>query len=200
MIIPLRAVALDLSTAATAVATTHDPAGQPRLAVHTIPDTAKRPVHDQIDRIEMAVRRACGYGTGNHQLGDRRPDLIVIEGTFSRPGGSDYPLHSLHGCVKQWLHRRRIPYVDVAPATLKVWATGSGACHGENKVTKDKVVAAVLATYGHLLHIHPRDDNQADAVALLSLGLAAYGQPLAAVDNNHSRAIRKVAWPDITNA
>lgn len=196
MIRPLRVVGLDLSTAATAIAATHDSAGRERLAVHTVAGTAGRPLHEQIDRIEMAVRRSCGYGSGNQVLGTPA-DLVVVEGTFSRPGAADYPLHALHGNVKQWLHRRGIPYVDVAPATVKVYATGSGATQGENKVTKDKVIEAVVATYGLLLHIPARDDNACDALTLLAMGRDAYGQPLVEVPQVRRRAVDSVTWPEL---
>ncbi|GAA2681839.1 hypothetical protein [Actinoplanes palleronii] len=197
MIRPLRLVALDLSMRATAIASTHSPKGAERLAVYTVANTEGRPLHVQIDEIEAHVRQSCGFGTGGVLLGGDRPDLVIIEGTFSRIGGSDYPLHALHGVIKQWLYRRQIPYAEVAPSTVKVWATGSGATSGENKVTKDKVIKGVLATYGHLLNINPRDDNQADAVSLLTLGAAAYGQPLADAPQNRQRAIRSVTWPDL---
>lgn len=195
MIRPLRMIGLDISTAATAIAATHDSAGKPRLAVRTL-DTAARPLHDQTDLIEMAIRRACGTpATGGRPAPEAKPDLVVVEGTFSRQSGSDYPLHHVIGCVTQWLHRQCIPYVTPAPATVKVYATGSGATRGVNKVTKDKVVAAVLATYGRLLNI-ARDDNACDAVALLAMGLDQFGQPLAEVPQTHRRALAAVAWPD----
>lgn len=195
----LRVVALDLSNAATGIAQTHAADGTPRLSVATVPGTAGRPLHDQIDTIEMAVRRACGRTSGNAWIGTSQADVVVVEGTFSRPGGSDYGLHALHGVVKQWLHRVGIPYAEVAPATLKVWATGSGATRGENKVGKDKVIEAVLSTYGGLLNINPRDDNQCDAVALLGLALAAYGQELAPVKPNCRKAIQVPKWPELIN-
>lgn len=193
---PLRAVALDLSTAATAIASTHDPRGEPFLSVYTIPGTSKRDLHEQISIIETHVRRACGWSAVGTIW---QPDVVTIEGTFSREGGSDYPLHALHANIKQFLWRRRIPYIDVSPSTVKVWATGSGATRGVNKVTKDKVVTAVIATYGHLLTINPRDDNQTDAVALLTLCHAAYGRPLAPVPTlNHSKALKGLRWPVLT--
>lgn len=194
MIRPLRVVTLDLSNKATAVASTHDPDGRPFLSTFTIPDTDGRPLHEQIARIEAKVRRCCGWGpSGTVWV----PDVVTIEGTFSRVGGSDYPLHALHGNVKQWLWRRRIPYVDVAPATLKLWATGSGATHGVNKTTKDKVVAAIIAQYGRLITINPRDDNQCDAVGLLTLTLAKYGQPLTSWSQAQGRALAVPKWPTL---
>jgi|GEM_PF-944424 len=192
----LRLVALDISTAATSIASTHASDGTSGLWVSTL-DTSRRPLHTQTDIIDVGVRKACGYGSGNKRLGGDRVDLVVIEGTFSRGSASDYPLHHVRAVVTQWLARQHIAYVDVAPATLKVWATGSGATSGKNKVTKDKVVEAVIATYGHLLNINPRDDNQTDAVALMSLGLAAYGQPLAEVPEAHKRALKAVRWPQL---
>lgn len=202
MIRPLKVVALDLSNKATAIAATHDPHGDPFLGVYTVPGTALLPLHAQIDLIEAKVRRACGRGSDRKAW---QPDLVVIEGTFSRAGAhtSDYPLHALHSQVKQWLYRREIPYVDVSPATLKVWATGSGSARGASKVTKDDVVRAVMATYGGKMLIDPNDNNQTDAVALLTMALAHYGQPLAEVPslpgrpNSHRRALSDLPWPAI---
>ena len=185
---PLKVAGLDLSTAATALASTHDKNGVPFLSVFTIPGTAVRPLHEQIAVIEKVVRRQLGGPSP-------WPDLVMIEGTFTRMSGSDYPLHALHANLKQWLWRQGVPYVDVSPSTLKVWATGSGATRGVNKVTKDKVVEAILSTYGSHLLINPRDDNQCDAVALLTMGLSKYGQGLAEVSKNHRRALSDLTWP-----
>lgn len=193
---PLRVVGLDLSNKATAIAATHDPNGQPFLTVYTVPGTGGRDLHEQIHVISHHIRRACGAASGSRPAG-RKPDLVVIEGTFSRPGGSDYPLHALHSDVRQWLWRQEIPYAVVAPTTVKMWATGSGSVRGASKVTKQMVIAAVIATYGALVSVNPADDNQTDAVALLTLGLAAYGQPLATVTNNHRRAIKSQPWPTL---
>lgn len=191
----LRVLALDLATR-TGLAHTHDSAGRERLAVRTI-DAGLRPLHDQIDLIEMEVRKACGAPSGRLTNLDAKPDLVAVEGTFSRPGGSDYPLHALRANVLQWFHRQGIPYVEVAPATLKVWATGSGATRGENKVTKQRVCECIVATYGRFLHVNPRDDNAADAVAILTLTLAAYGQALTDVPLHNKRALAAVTWPTL---
>ena len=199
MIRPLRAVALDLATA-TGLARTHDTNGEPRLTVDTI-DTSLLPLHKKIDVIEYRLQRACGVPEGGGRLDLRvKPDVVVIEGTFSRPGAADYLLHALRGNVTQWLYRRGIPYVDVQPSTLKVWATGSGATRGDNKVGKDKVRAAIVATYGGLLNINPNDDDACDAVALLSMVLAQYGQPLVELErlgHTGARALEVPAWPEL---
>lgn len=197
MIRPLRMVALDLSTAATGIASTNDPDGVPFPHTYTVPGTAGRPLHEQIALIKRSVRRSCGWRPGHGAVWV--PDLVVIEGTFSRNNAhaSDYPLHALHACVKQALWDRKIPYVDVSNGTVKMWATGTGATSGPNKVTKDKVVAAVIANYGKTITINPADDNQCDAVALLTLGMEKYGQPIGPYvsDKPRRRAFKNIAWP-----
>ncbi|MFI1195492.1 hypothetical protein ACH4T9_19855 [Micromonospora sp. NPDC020750] len=180
----LRMVALDLSTSAAGIAHTHWHDGTPRLGCRTA-KTGLMDLHKKIHHVLADVAAAVRC----------RPHLVVVEGSFSRPGASDGPLHMLRGVVLHWLWTKGIPVANVQPSTLKVWATGSGTTRGENKVTKDKVIAAILATYGALLHIDPRDGDQADAVALLTLGLAAYGQPLAHMPGPNRRALSTPEWP-----
>jgi crossover junction endodeoxyribonuclease RuvC len=184
---PLWVLGLDLATVS-GIARTHDATGQPRMSVTTV-DTSGLPLHDRINETEVYIRRVCGAGSVV-----QRPDLVVVEGTFSRRGGgaADYPLHAVRACVLQWLHRQRVPYLEVAPATLKVWATGKGTA------TKRDVVARVIADYGRHLNI-PADDNAADAVALMAMGLYAYGQALAEVTPEQARAVKTLAgrWPSL---
>jgi crossover junction endodeoxyribonuclease RuvC len=104
-------------------------------------------------------------------------------------------LAGLRTVVGQWLWARKTPYALVAPATLKVYATGRGTTQGENRVTKQEVRERVTATYGHLVHIG--DDNQADSIALLAMTLDAYGEPLVAVPETHRRALKAVSWPEL---
>ena len=185
---PLWVVGLDLA-AVSGIARTHDATGQPRLSVTTL-DTTGKSLHQRIDLTEGYVRQVCGA-----RIGPRRPDLAVVEGTFSRPGAADYPLHAVRACILQWLHRQKVPCVEVAPATLKVFATGKG------KATKREVVERVLADYGRHLNIPP-DDNAADAVALMAMGLHAYGQALSEVPAVQARAVKTLAgrWPSLIGA
>jgi crossover junction endodeoxyribonuclease RuvC len=196
---PLRVVALDLATAA-GIAATHDSDGNPRLAVHTV-NASLLPLHDKVHRIEMQARIACGVSprVGGPPRSHAIPDLVMVEGTFSRPGAADYPLHAMRANVLQWLWRVGIPYVEVQPSTLKVWATGSGATNGENKVTKADVCRAIVETYGRFLNINPRDDNACDAVALLTMGLAKYGQALVdPLPHGGWRALKAITeWPEL---
>lgn len=204
---PLRVVGMDLATAA-GIATTHDSDGNPRLAVHTV-DTSLLPLHTKVHRIEMAARVACGVSPrlGGPPRSHAIPDLVMVEGTFSRPGAADYPLHAMRANVLQWLWRMGIPYVEVAPSTLKVWATGLGATSGENKVTKAQVCEAICNTYGNLpepnlMAINRRDDNQCDAVGLMTMGLAANGQALVdPLPHDGWRALKAITeWPKLAVA
>lgn len=188
----LRMVALDLSVSGTGMAWNYDHHGHPNLGCRTV-HTA-RVNHDAVDhnRIQRVLEWVAAAAKS-------RPHLAVVEGTFTRGSGSDIPLIGLRQIVCHWLWVKGIPYVGVAPATLKVWTTGRGTTNGENKVTKDEVKAAVVATYGGLLNIDPRDDNQCDAVGLLSMGLAAYGQPLVRITRSHqTRALSTPKWPTLT--
>lgn len=183
----LRLVSLDLSLNATGVAATHDHHGRAGLLARTV-HTARTAHgatdmdHQRVDAVlrDVAAAVAC------------RPHLVVVEWLpqFDGKGATTLRLAELHGVIKHWLHAKRITYVDVHPPELKIWATGNG------NANKTAVKERVTATYGRLVHLD--DDNQADAVALLSMGLAAYGQPLAPVSNPHQRrALGNVTWPTL---
>lgn len=187
----LRVVALDLSLTGTGLAATHDHHDRPGLLCRTVrsPWGAERP-HDRLHDILADVAAAVKC----------KPDLVVIEGaSYGSSGNAVDQLAGLRWVVRHWLWSQRIPFTTVAPATVKVWATGSGATSGENKVTKRAVREAITATYGHLVHIG--SDDEADAVSMLSLACAAYAQPLArVVDPKQTRAIQAVTWPALSDS
>jgi crossover junction endodeoxyribonuclease RuvC len=87
-------------------------------------------------------------------------------------------------------------YIDVEPQHLKTWATGNG------NAKKELVRADITARYGGRMHIGSTDE--ADAVAGMTLGLAAYRQPLLDRDGRelpvpvkNRAAIDKVDWPEL---
>ena len=90
-------------------------------------------------------------------------DLAIIE---------DLPTHAMsagltgqaQGVVRLALRRYSIPYVTVAPATLKKYSTGSG------KATKLDMIDAAVRLQPHLNKWVPTDD-EADAFLLRQLGL-----------------------------
>jgi crossover junction endodeoxyribonuclease RuvC len=182
---PLRLVALDLSLTATGIAVTHDQACEPRLSCRTV-TPRKRPSETTIDHVRLheticAVQAAVKC----------RPDLVVIERPLQIEGKGDTSvrLGELHGPIKHWLWSRQIPYVDVHLTHVKQYATGAG------NADKPTVLAAVIATYGRLLHVGTHDE--ADAVSLLASALDHYGQALAEVPASHRKALAGTQWPDL---
>ncbi len=178
----IRVLGLDLKPARSGIAQNYDPATGVEALTVTAVGKPGRPLHVQIREIERAVL---------HRVSAFRADVAFIEGTFSRPGGSgsDYGQHAVHFAATHILWAKGISWVDVAPGTLKVWATGSGALRGAGKVTKDRVIAGVIADYGRFMNIPAGDDDCADAVALLTMGCAAYGHPLCMVPKGQARAL-----------
>jgi crossover junction endodeoxyribonuclease RuvC len=194
----LRIVALDLSLTATGVAATHDHHGRPAIRCSTVHTARTRHGqtdmdHQRVDQVLADVAVTCGWVGG--QFTAARPHLVVVEWLplYGAKGDATLRLAELHGVVKHWLHSKRIPYRDVRPVQLKIWATGSGSTRGDDAVSKVGVREAVTATYGGVCHV--ADSDQADALALLSLACAAYGQPLAPVGSQNRRALSSVAWP-----
>lgn len=181
----LRCVAFDLSLAATGVAWTHEHNGEPGVGCRTVHTSRTMPgmdhprIHNVLADVAAAVR--C------------HPHLAVIEWLpqYTGKGDASLRLAELHGVVKHWLWTRGVPYVDVKPVHLQMYATGKG------RATKVAVREAVTATYGQLCHVG--DDNQADALALLAMAADAYGVPLAAVPADHRRALTSIKWPDLNH-
>lgn len=183
----MRLLGLDLKPARSGIAMNYDAdTGEERLSVTAVGE-ALTPLHTQIRVLERAIL---------HRVISHRPDVAFIEGTFSRAGGSDYGQHAAHFAVTHVLWARGVPWVDVSPGVLKIWATGSGSLRGDTKVTKGEVIAAVIGRYGPLLSI-PAVDDECDAVALMSLGAYVYGHPLLpdvqapAVRGRAAAALRK---------
>lgn len=178
----MRVLGLDLKPARSGIAANYDSTtGVERLSVAAA-GRSLIPLHDQVRELERAIL---------FRIREHAPDVVFIEGTFSRGSNSDYGQHAAHFAVTHLLWSREIPWVDVQTGLVKIWATGSGSQRGASKVTKDKVIAAVIAAYGHLLHVPPVDD-ECDAVALLTMGLAAYGRPLVDLPKTHTRALKSL--------
>ena len=117
----------------------------------TIVDRATR-VHRQFERIIRAMPASVR--------------LVVVEGLpVTAPNPSTASLFQDRAAlllrVVGFLAAKRIPVVEVNPATLKLWATGNG------KADKAQVVAAMreLWPYAQI-----RNDNEADALGLATIG------------------------------
>jgi len=174
---PLRLCALDLSLQSTGTAATHTPDGHPGLTTSTI-----RPRTDGHQRLQDIV-------TGVAHLTRFMPQLVLIERLplQYKHGNTTARLAELHALVKQWLWTMGLPYLLINPGHLKIYATGRG----------DAPKDAVLRAMQHRYPVYVEDDNQADALAMLTLALHAYGQPVADVPDTHHRAVGKVTWPDL---
>jgi crossover junction endodeoxyribonuclease RuvC len=77
-------------------------------------------------------------------------------------------LSSVAGVVYASLYRNQVPFVEVAPKSLKKLVAGSG------KATKEEVMSAVVERTGS----SPLDNNQSDAIGLLLVG-EAYAKALS---------------------
>lgn len=125
----VRVVGLDVSTAATGLA---------------MPDGTCRTIRPWATAQEPARRLNEILSLLDPYLRLARADLAVIEG-YS-PGGRGGPhalmrLAEVGGAVRLRLFELGVPYVEVAPSTLKKYATGFGGS-AKRKVSKDEMVDA----------------------------------------------------------
>lgn len=181
----LRLLSLDLSLAATGLASTHSWRGEPYLhctTIHTRRSTPEGIDHPRIASVVAAIRPYLTH----------KPDLCIIEWLPQMDDTGEWTLRlaELHGVVRHYLWANRVPVVDVQPPQVKIYATGKG------NATKRLVRASITARVGRLVHI--ADDNQADAVTMLAMASAHYGQPIDQPPSDmHRRALDAVKWPAI---
>lgn len=93
-----------------------------------------------------------------------QPKLVVIEGhAFAAKGRGKTVLSELAGVIKNQLHRMEIPFVIVAPTSLKKYATGDG------KASKVEMVYAAVRLCRDIA-----DSDQADALHAARFGFENY--------------------------
>jgi crossover junction endodeoxyribonuclease RuvC len=121
----------------------------------------------------------------------RPADLVILEGySYGSKFSHSHALGELGGVIRVWLHERGIVYVDVPPATLKVYVCGKG------NATKDAVlVQAVRRSVREF-----RGGDEAEAFMLRAFGMAAYGFPLFDVPVPNQVAFKKIEWPLLDRA
>lgn len=144
-------------------------------------------------RADSLVDRDRRLADITHRVADHlTPDvrLAVIEGPAPMTaGGSPWDRAGLWWRLVHRLHARDIPVAVAAPTTRAKWATGSG------KSDKAAVAVAVARMWQA---VDLADDNQADALALATMGgqwlnlTLPGGTPLA----RHLDALSAVKWPD----
>jgi len=130
----------------------------------------------RIDHIARQVQRLAGG-----------VDLVVIEGYSYASANQAHQVGELGGCVRFLLHRLGVPWVDVAPSTLKKFATGRG------NAGKDEMIAAAIRRFGFA----GSDNNEADAYLLWCMARHAYGAPVVPVPAPQAAASEKVSWPQV---
>lgn len=103
---------------------------------------------------------------------DLIPDdaLVVIEQpAYSQTGGSHHDRSGLWWQIVDWVQDAGFQTVEVAPTSVKKYATGKG------NASKDQVLAAIVKRYAH---IDVTDNNIADAVVLAAMGMRWLGHEI----------------------
>lgn len=91
------------------------------------------------------------------------PCLVAIESKNFVPKGSAKKVDELQGVIKNLLHRMEIPFVPVAPTTLKKKATGDGRADKMTMIVAAKKFCREIS-----------DDDRADALHLARLAWMEY--------------------------
>jgi Holliday junction resolvasome RuvABC endonuclease subunit len=135
------------------------------------------------------VQRVAGL-VGDLISGPDMVELIVIEGpSYGSKDPSFFDRAWLWWGIYNLAVKSDIPIVVAAPSQLKIYATGKG------NASKGAVIDAVARRWpGYLTD---GDDNAADAVVLMAMGLDWLHRPLTVMPATHRRALDKVAWPDL---
>ena len=110
-----------------------------------------------------------------------RPELVVFEGYGYANAHTLAVLVELGAMARHACIYSQVPFIDVAPPTLKKFVTGSGAAK------KDQMRLAVYKKWDY----EHDSDNVVDAYALARLGLA-YGGVAPAVTKAEKEALKKV--------
>jgi crossover junction endodeoxyribonuclease RuvC len=129
----------------------------------------------------------------------QRTQLVVIESySFNSEMSRAHALGELGGVIRLAFYRAGIPYVDVPPASLKLFACNAG------NAKKDQVLAAAREQLGYT----GRSNDEADALWLREMALAHYhpepnaftlevqrGKKVRTLAAARSEAIAAVEWP-----
>ena len=108
--------------------------------------------------------------------------LVVMEDLAFAAHDLNHERAGLATLVRHSLWLEHIPYVLVAPTSLKKFVTGSG------KAEKSQMMLAVFQHFGHT----PANDNEADAIGLLYLGRMLAGE--LKPQNKAQQETLQVAW------
>lgn len=107
-------------------------------------------------------------------------ELAVIEGYSYGSKNQAHQMGEMGGVVRHALWRAQVPYIEVAPPTLKKFATGNGSCG------KYAVIKAACNRMGY----EGEDDNEADALWLRAIGWELLGVPACYLPDLNLGAIK----------
>jgi crossover junction endodeoxyribonuclease RuvC len=150
------ALGIDLSLTHTGLAVLNDGKLVRKNSIITKPK-GKRPI-DEITRLELIATQICDV------IDEIKPDIAAIEGIAFMASKTTAlaQLSGLNYMLRRELMRRSIPFVIVAPSSLKKFITGKG------NAQKDEMMLAIHKRWGVTI----TDDNEADAYALAHVALA----------------------------
>lgn len=173
---PPRVVGLDISLTGTGIACSAGWCNAIGIGGITSLPLARRDA--ALDQLSYDITQHIGPTT----------DLVIVEmPAYSRSGGGAHERSGLWWRVVHRLLRWDIPVVEINPGHRSTYATGKG------NARKTEVVDAVARRWP-AWQTHG-DDNAADAVVLMAMGLDAAGHPLAPVPAKHRAVLDKVTWP-----
>jgi hypothetical protein len=120
-----------------------------------------------------------------------KSDLVIFEDLAFAAHDRNHERAGLATLIRHSLWKEKIPYVLAAPTSLKKFISGSG------KAEKSLMMLEVYKRF----NLTPKNDNEADAIGLLYLGLMLSGQlgtqnkaqeeVLATVRKNNAEALKE---------
>lgn len=185
----IRLVGLDLSLTSTGIARLKLDEHGTITGSHTDTVTSGPP---EEQTLPQRVRRV-DYVAGAVIEAVYRADLIVIEGaSFGSTTGQAQERAWLRGAIYLALYELGVEFVEVAPTSLKLYATGNG------RASKTHVVQSVRRHYGEHFDIPLRKtdgrEDVADAIALAAMGARSIGHPIDPDHPTRTRAMRTPKW------
>lgn len=172
-------VGLDPSLTSTGIAV-HSPGVETLL--HTVASKGKKGA--------SWIERHARLCTLREQIVDRIPSSSVVfmeSPSYSSTSTSSHDRSGLWWHLYDGLHLRGCVIVPVSPAQRMMYATSKG------NSAKDAVMAAAIRRYSRL---DIKNNDEADAVILMALGLRALGRPIEdSLPQSHLRALDKLELP-----
>jgi hypothetical protein len=158
------------------------------LAMRSFGETTTALVRADIGEGVLGIREAVRFIVGRVVKFAPACDVYVLEAPIIPRHGSGLALERawLFGMLfDQLMLRGRV--ATVHPSTRALYATGNG------RASKEEVVAAIAAVHPHL---DVRDDNVADALALMGMGCRWLGSPVdGEISSKQAKAMRSAHWP-----